>query len=465
MNVQKVLLWMFFGLMIAFVLAFTISYTLDMYTYHNSNAVALLSAGRIILLVVGTAYLWTVRENLGNAVDAFSIILVAVILVGAATGLFNQSDWLSYLRHGFQYACMLVFYLVGRDLSRRNVPKPVFITIFIAILFGYTIATILYAATPGLQSGSYSFQPNLALLPLAYNGSAIMSAISIALIIVGNKRAVFVGASFCIATLVVLALTKRRGRRGLLVRTTAILALTPAIAISTALTLSGLQIPLVGMVANRLSPAPSFVNTDTKAAMTDLVTKPLGDPTPPPYGTGTSTDQNSAKRSAEAPAERTITPERREEIRKGEANVDPLLRLTGARNVELVSVWRLLKSRPLGLLAGAGFGSAFAMEYISPNDYEPVNYVREQADVMPVQIALTSGLPLAVLLTAALLFSLLRMYMHLAALQPMGRTFSLFCLSTTLDIIFGFNATNAVIWVSVGYATMHAPGASLSTSE
>lgn len=408
--------------MIAFILTYSIGYTLDI-SYHI-NTVVCLTASRVALLFVATVYLWTVRRNLPYLFDALSLTAGGIILVGAISGLFNHSDWTSYLRHGFQYSCLLAFYLAGRDLACRKISKAALIVIFITIVAGYTVATILYAGTPGLHSGSYSFQPNLALLPLAYNGGAVMSAASAILILIGNKRAVFVGACLCVAALITLFMTKSRGGSSLPIRASSTFAMALMIGVAVTSILSSVQIPLLGMVAKRISFSPSFIDTNTNSRLTD-----------------------SAPRSADDD-NKNVTAQQKE------ATVVPLVRWTSARNVEVEAVARLLNSRPIGALVGAGFGSQFEMDYISPNNYERVLYAREQADVMPAHIAMTSGWPLSIFFTAILVVLLWRMFARLDALQHMDRTFALFSVSLFLDILLGFNGTNALVWTSVGYATM-----------
>jgi hypothetical protein len=83
-------------------------------------------------------------------------------------------------------------------------------------------------------------------------------------------------------------------------------------------------------------------------------------------------------------------------------------------------------------------------------------YRRFQADVMPVHLAITSGVPLSLLFTVSLTAGLWRMFLRLGQLAPMDRTLALFVLSLTLDIAVGFNATNPIIWASVGYTLARA---------
>jgi hypothetical protein len=137
-----------------------------------------------------------------------------------------------------------------------------------------------------------------------------------------------------------------------------------------------------------------------------------------------------------------------------EADLDPMLRLTSARNVEVEAVWRLINSAPMGLLIGAGLGSKFEMKYISPNDYQAVSFMRDQADIMPGHIAMTSGLPLSILFTVVLFVVFWRIFVRLDELQEIDRTLAIFSLSLTLDLLLGFNGTNPVTWSAIGYATM-----------
>ncbi len=432
MKIQNILLWVLFALIIAFILAFTICYTLDF--HYHTKLVGLLTLCRVALLIVGIVYLWTVRQNLSRLVDAISITVGCIIVAGAISGLLNDSNWRSYFVHGFQYSSLLVSYLVGRDLACHDIPKRFFIILFSAIVAGYTIATMFYVATPGLHSGSYSFQPNLALLPLAYNGNAIMSVASAVLILFGNKRAVFIGGCFCVATLAVL-IGRRKGGFSLPVQTISIFVLAPVIALGTVSILSTLQIPLVKMVGERISSSPSFIDTDTNLRISDSGPQKAGSP-------------------PRSPAEQNVATERNNEFVRKEATVDPWVRWTGARNVEVKAIQQLLSSQPTGTLFGVGFGSTFEMDYISPNDYGRVNYTREQADVMLAHIAMTSGIPLSILFTALLVVAFWRMFTGLDALQDLDRTFALFSISLFVDIMTGFNGTNAAIWSSIGYATM-----------
>ena len=281
--------------------------------------------------------------------------------------------------------------------------------------------------TPTMQAGAYSFQPNLALLPLAQNGSWITSALSALVIIIGNKRAVFVGGCFCVAVLIVFAVSK--GRRGMLAKAAAILALSPVIALATTLGLAGLNhigVPIVGIVVDRFSPAPSFSPTAVQSAH----------------------------------PEKSI-----EDIKQLEANVDPMLRLTSARNIEAMAVWNLLQNKRAGLLIGAGLGSRFEVDYTSPNDYQHVSFVRDQADVMPVHIAMTSGVPLAALFTVVLVWAFVKLLLRLDRFSGIEGAIALFSISLVPDTLLGFNGTNPLVWAAAGYAIMHGSGAMFALIE
>jgi hypothetical protein len=394
-----------------FVFLSTTTFTIDL--GYRINTVVLLSACRVVLLAGGLFFLWTVRASWIDDLDVLSVTLIAIILTGALSGLFGQWAWIGYLRHGFQYLFMLTFYLIGRHLARSYDVKEWQIRVTcIAILIGYTAGAILYALTPGLHSGLYSLQPNLLLLPLAYNHSPLMSAVSGLLIIVGNKRAVFIGACFCVAVLVVLTVGKRR-RISLPLQVASILALTPAIIVALTLALSATSVPLFDMVANRLSIPASVVNTATNESLVASDGKV--------HLPGTTTREANLQK----------------------APPSLLTKLTSTRDIEVAAVWSLLRSDPLSILVGAGLGSTFQMN---------ADYQRSQADILPAHLAMTSGIPLSILFTVALMSRYWRMFLRLNLLGPTDKTLVLFVLSLTLDIMFGFNATNPVIWASMGYA-------------
>ncbi|MGY4364319.1 hypothetical protein ACVW1A_000384 [Bradyrhizobium sp. LB1.3] len=138
--------------------------------------------------------------------------LIAVITTGAVSGLFIGKEWFSYFRHAFQYGFLFAFYLFGRELALRPIPRISIKLISVTILLGYAIATILYAATPGLHSGGYSFQPNLALLPVASSlssGNWLGALAGTSIIVIGNKRAVYVGLAIMLATYLAFRVSRR----------------------------------------------------------------------------------------------------------------------------------------------------------------------------------------------------------------------------------------------------------------
>jgi hypothetical protein len=412
-DMQRKVLFGLFVLLVSFILLFTTTYTLDL--RFRLNTVTLLTACRIAMLVVGFWFLWLERKNLTGGLDLIAATLLAVILAGALSGLIEGNDVLAYCRHAFQYVFMLIFYLIGRSLARYDIPAFALRIITGAILFGYGVAIVICAITPAMQAGAYSFQPNLALLPLAQSGSWITSALSALVIIIGNKRAVFVGACFCAAVLIAFAVSKDR-RSGMLAKAAAILVLSPVIALVTYLGLSGLNhigVPFVGAVADRFSPAPSY--------------------------------------SPEAV--QSVHPGKSvEDIKQLEAGVDPMLRLTSARNIEATAVWNLLRDKRAGLLIGAGLGSEFEVEYTSPNDYQNVNFVRDQADVMPVHMAMTSGVPLAALFTIVLVWAFVKLFLRLDRIPGIEGAIALFSISLVPDTLLGFNGTNPLVWAAAGYA-------------
>jgi hypothetical protein len=410
--IQKRLLDGVFCLMLVYILLASTTYTMDI--YFKANTVGWLTACRVSLLIAGVLFLVSVRATLVRAIDPIAVIAIAIIVVGGIVGLLGNADWPAYLRHGFQYVFLLVFYLIGRIVARYGILPWQMTVACVTVLLGYTIATIFYLLVPGLHSGAYSFQPDLALLPIAYNASYFMSAAAIILILIGNKRAIFLSACFCIAAIATEWALRRTGGVRPAIRMAATLALMLAAATGAIAILSELQIPLVSMVADRFSTAPTFVNTDTKARMEQSQTSP----------------------GKAGPVE---------------SDVDPIARLTSARNVEVEAVWRLIKSH---ILTGAGFGSGFEVKYLSPNDYQPVSFWRDQADLMPVHVAMTSGVPLSILFIAAFFMASIRVFSRLNKLENIDKTIALFALCLSLDIFFGFIGTNPVLWSAIGYATM-----------
>ncbi|MDX6710315.1 MAG: hypothetical protein QOH96_1331 [Blastocatellia bacterium] len=439
-TIQKRLLGAIFCLLLLFIFLASTAYTIDI-TF-RTEIVRWLTGCRVLLLITGCAFLCTLGGTLVRDVDLLAIIVSGIILVGAVAGLFGMGGWPTYLRHGFQYGFILVFYLIGRHVARIGIRPWQMNLACVTAIVGYAISTVIYALTPGLQSGAYSFQPDLALLPLSYNYSAAMSAASGFLIVIGNKRAVFVGACFCLAALTILAISRRTNVLRFPIREGAILALTPVITVLAASILSATQIPMLGMVANRFSAEPSFIDANTKKVLTS-----------PPLPASPGRPQGGSTGPATSPPDR-----QQGTTEQVENNTERMVRLTSARNIEAEAVWNLIKSAPIGVLVGAGFGAGFEMKYTSPNDYQPVSFWRDQADVMPVHIAMTSGLPLAILFSIALFVTFSRMFLRLAQLVDIDRAVVLFSLSIPLDLVLGFTATNPIIWSSIGYAAMRTLG-------
>jgi hypothetical protein len=448
--IQKQLLITIFGLLLVFILLVSTTFTLDF--YFHSHTVTWLPVCRVLLLAAALSYLSTVRASLVDLLDRPAVVIMIIIAVGAISGLFGSSNWFAYLRHGFQYAFMLAFYLVGRDLAQYGISERQIQIVSVTTLIGYAVATVFYALTPGIHSGSYSYQPNLALLPLAYNHDPLTSFVTGVLILVGNKRAVFLGACFCIAAVAVLAIERRHGKLRLPVQAAAIFGLAPVIAVLVTWTLTVVHIPLVGMVADRFSSAPSF-NGESQANATRQ--QDFRQPGGSSQNQDQSQNRNQNQYQSQYPNQSRDRADvvARNELQRNEARLDPLVRLTGARNVEVMAVWDKMISAPVGILFGAGFGSEFQVSYISPNDYSAVSFWRDQADLMPVHIALTSGFLLAVLFPAALFWDFWRMFLRLGRLERIDGVMVIFCLGLTLDLLLGFTGTNPVVWLAIGYAT------------
>jgi len=440
-TIERLLKGTIFCLMLVFILLVSTTYTIDI--RFQSATVGWLSACRVLLLFAAAAYLFTVRDRLRATIDGVTIVLVTIIAAGAGAGLLGAASWSDYFHGAFQYAFMLAFYLIGRDTPRSGIDRRQLRAASIAALSGYAIAAVLYALTPGLHSGAYSFQPNLALLPLAGGWGTPVSAAAGMLILIGNKRAVFLGAAFIIAALSVREFERRRGTFGDAVRIAATLALAPAIAAAATIALLSAQLPLVSTVSARFSTAPSFVNT----VNTDAKVLAAG-PTEasPASGTGTLTQVTGrvANPSPLSPTTPNVA---------AEARIDPMVRLTGARNVEVTAVWREISATSTRLLFGAGLGAGFDVDYISPNDYQPVHFRRDQADLMPAHIALTSGAPLAIAFSVALFAIFSRVFLQLGKLDRIDRTLALFALGLSLDVLLGFAATNPIIWSAIGYVS------------
>jgi hypothetical protein len=424
-----------FSLMLAFILLFTVSYTLD-YRYGLAT-VHLLTGCRVALLVAAAGYLWGVRHDFARLVDPFVLALIAVAAIGTVSGLFRAGDWQTYLRHGFQYTFLLAFYLVGRSLGGGTLSPRIIPAVTVTVLVGYVIATALYFETSGLHSGSYSYQPNLVLLPLASavsGGNWAIALVSAAIVVVGNKRAVFLGACTIVALLITIAIEHRKGWKSVKRRVVMVVALTSIITVASATALSGiarLGVPLI-TVGDRFSLAPTYTFSHVRDE------RPIQ-----------SADSPAPARQADRPV-----PMSKQDVDKLESEVNPMVRFSSARNVEVESVWHLLRDTPAALLVGYGFGAEFVVRYVSPYDYKPVEFTRNQADVLPVHIAMTSGIPLAVLFTAILLGFLWRLFARLREVHGTDLVVVIFVLGLSADTMLGFNATNPLIWSALGFCSM-----------
>ncbi|MBR0875022.1 hypothetical protein JQ633_32010 [Bradyrhizobium tropiciagri] len=390
-------------LLIGFALVFSVSYTFEYVTH--IKAVWLLTTLRCVLLFTGCCYLFVRRDELAGSLDAFSGCFIAIILVGALSGLHAGIDWFGYLRHGFQYAVLLTFYLVGRTLGTRPIPLAVLKVFSFAILAGYLIAAVMYAMTPGLQSGSYSFQPNLALLPVSFSltmGKPLITLVGSALVIFGNKRAVYLGLAVVFSVALALWLIRReQPYRRIAVVCVAVPVISFALGFVVLKIGTMTKVPVVTSVVDRFSPAPTFNG---------------------------GSEVSAAK----------------------EATVDPIVRITSARSTEAESVWEKERHGWASALFGLGLGSRFVVNYISPNDYKPVEIDREQADLAPVHVALTSGLPLGLLFTVVYGGMLLLMFLRLSDADDATRVLAVFCIGLVFDTMLGFNPTNPVTWLALG---------------
>jgi len=405
---QSAILGIMFASFIAYILTFTSAYTLNFRVPVHVEIV--LPVIRVALLFLACVYLFMARDELSQCLDPFAICVAAILILGAVSGLAYDKSWFDYFRQGFQYAFLLAFYLIGRDLGSRVIPPVAMTAVSIAILFGYATAATIYMVTPGLQSGSYSYQPNLALLPVAW-GVAFsqwsMPLIGSALIVIGNKRAVYLGLSILLATGVALWLEQRRGR-SLFLRFGAIAILAPAISFLLAGAISQLTstmaLPEIATaVVDRFSVRPTF---------------------------------NGSSAATAAPGQ--------------EARIDSVVRLTGARSVEVAALWDMIRNDPSEAFFGHGLGNKFTVRYISPNDYQPVQFERDQADLAPVHIAMTSGVPLAAAFTILFGGMLLMALVRIDAGDSADRALTLFVIASGLDILVGFNPTNPVCWLAFG---------------
>lgn len=407
-STRRLVLRILFGLLFVYILIFTISYTLEYQV--NFDFVRFLTGTRIMLLAVGGCYLWLIRENLVELLDPFAACLLLIIVSGALSGLLDQKDWLTYFRHFFQYAFLLAFYLLGRDVACRSVPEGAVKILSSAILCGYMVATAIYVATPGLQLGGYSFQPNLALLSVASSlatSNWVGSVVGCLVVVIGDKRAVYLGLSLIIAVYIAVIIN-RRSHRTKFERLAIIVVGTPIVSLG------------LGVVVTALGWAMMSYGNVRVATVVERFTLE------PTYNGG-----------AEATA-------------ANEAKVSPLVRLTSARNIEAEAVWNLVSKSPYQALFGNGFGSKFTVRYISPNNYKPVEFSRDQADLAPVHVALTSGLPLAIVFTVLLSGLIFASLIKVWTAVGVDLTMTLFSIGTFVDSLLGFQATNPLCWMALG---------------
>ena len=133
-----------------------------------------------------------------------------------------------------------------------------------------------------------------------------------------------------------------------------------------------------------------------------------------------------------------------------EPRVDPIVRFTSARNIELETVWEVARQSPVEAIFGRGFGTQFTMKYISPTEHRLLQYDRDQADLAPVHIALTSGIPLAAVFTVLYCGMLLMVFVRIGQVEGSDRALAMFSISMALDVMLGFNPTNPLCWLALG---------------
>jgi hypothetical protein len=426
-DLERLLLWSIAAGLFIYAAVFSISYTADF--HFGVNSVVLLTVTRCALLALCAAYLTCIARAVPAAMDTFSIIILMVSVTGAIVGLFSQWDWSTYFRQGFQYGFLFAFYVFGRSLGSAELPRKPLSLFCVTVLIAYSLAIAIYAMTPGLHSGSYSYQPNLALLPLSSaisSGQIASSLLAIAVIAVGNKRAVLLGACLIVAIVCARAIAKRQPQRGAIFRYALIAVLWPAITFSSSFvisTLSSIGLPLL-TVGDRFTTNSTFTSFE---------------PAP----------------SAAAQNERLIARATKE------SRVDPVLRFTSGRNIEVAAIWRLLGSTsPLGIVAGAGLGAKYEMVYTSPATYEHVRFWRDQADLLPIHVAMTSGVPLALAMFGVFILMNLRMLSKLQKQEGTALVVLLYVLGSVPDTVLGFNPTNPIPWAALGFVSMRVLGPS-----
>lgn len=410
---QRWLRQMLLALLVAYVLLFTICYTLEFRV--ELGSVLWLTESRVALLCVAGLYLMLARPHFMQVFDPFALCILAAIITGLISGLLTSSSWFIYFRQLFQYSFLLVFYLVGRELSSHKISTRSMNWVSIAILVGYAVASAIFLATPGLHSGSYSFQPNLALLPVAWAlalGNWLFVLLGTVLVVLGNKRAVYVGLSLMIA--IYIAIRVQRNRKATMLERIALV---------------GLFAPMIGVLLGGAVYLFTWsLDSVAKVSVPTVVERFTVAPT---FNGGADAESRP----------------------EGEIKVDSLVRLTSARSVEFLAVWEIVTSSAQKVLLGQGFGSSFTVKYFSPNDYAPVQFERIQADLAPVQIALTSGIPLACAFVILLLGMTFSIFLKVDTLSRLDTAIALFSIGLLLDTLLGFHPTNPLCWLALGIAS------------
>ncbi|MCA6121825.1 hypothetical protein J6500_07915 [Bradyrhizobium sp. WSM 1704] len=415
-------------MLIGYVLIFCVAYTLDYRLPIDS--VRMLTFLRCVLLFAACCYLIALRRKLAACLDPFAACILAIIVVGAVSGLFGGADRFAYLRHAFQYSFLLAFYLVGREIGTRPIREPAVKFLSIAILTGYAIAAVTFALTPGLQSGSYSYQPNLALLAVSYGASAgrwIMVALGSLLIIIGNKRAVYLALALLLAIALALRLERKPSWQ---LRTVVVAMAAPAI---------GFVLAFIVLQVSMLLGAPTASSVVARFNVESTL-----------YGDTEGTEVPGTARAPEGSQAPTSANSMRKESSPQKPKVDPIVRFTSARNIEFEAVWEMARQGPAEAVFGRGLGSQFTMKYISPTEHKLLQYDRDQADVAPVHIALTSGIPLAAVFTALYCGMLLMIFVRIDQVEGADRALAMFSISIALDVMLGFNPTNPLCWLALG---------------
>mgnify|MGYP002393355069 CR=1 FL=1 len=308
-----------------------------------------------------------------------------------------------------------MFYLLGRCVGTKEFETKVLFAASIVALAAYSIGAILYALVPGLHSGAYSLQPNSANIALSTGivlNNPYLAGWAMVIIAIGNKRAVLLGACLILTISIVERILAHKPKTKWIIHLLLMAAIFPVlstISIGAMTSLSKMGVPMLS-VADR-----SISALETHAANDDV------------------------------------------KLSINKEDYDQILHLTSGRHIEVISVWRLLNQSPLGTLVGAGFGSKFKMEYVSPADGSLVAFERDQADFLPAHVAMTSGLPVAILMTLALIYFWLRLLPSSRTAKGSDLIILLFFLGSLTDTGLGFNPTNPTTWAALGYLTRRFP--------